>query len=354
MPVVTGSIGQDSPSRLRFRPSPPQTFRLRLAASAYSSQKRSRPSHAPCSVRQQRYENAARRSRRVCEETFANSDAPSREEGGGSCASVRSSPPAPRRGWPTSPGGQSASVRRDPRTGSCEDRHHRHGTDRGGLARQLAGAGHELTLSFSRDPGKLDERARELGAGASAGTLAEAVDFGEVIVISVPWGVLPQALEQAGSLAGKIVIDTTNQFDAPLPAGETAARTSTPPVCGERATRSASTLLPLPSRPKRPGVTEKRVVQWLCGDDARREGGRRRIGRGRGLRSGRPWRHRRVLGDGGTEARGAVYGEEYRASDARAVVDAVSRRAAHDPANSSADRPADDAPGEGRHVIGAP
>lgn len=56
----------------------------------------------------------------------------------------------------------------------------------GGLARQLAGAGHELKLSFSRDPGKLVELARELGAGASVGTPAEA-DFGEVIVISVPW-----------------------------------------------------------------------------------------------------------------------------------------------------------------------
>jgi len=57
----------------------------------------------------------------------------------------------------------------------------------GGLARQLAGAGHELKLSFSRDPGKLSGLARELGAGASVGTPAEAVDFGEVIVISVPW-----------------------------------------------------------------------------------------------------------------------------------------------------------------------
>jgi hypothetical protein len=29
----------------------------------------------------------------------------------------------------------------------------------GGLARQLAGAGHEIKLSFSRDPGKLEQLA---------------------------------------------------------------------------------------------------------------------------------------------------------------------------------------------------
>jgi 8-hydroxy-5-deazaflavin:NADPH oxidoreductase len=83
----------------------------------------------------------------------------------------------------------------------------------GGLARQLA-AGHELKLSFSRDRTKLEQFAQELGPTASAGTAAEAVEFGDVVVFSVPRSVLPDALQQAGSLAGKIVIDTTNQYGA--------------------------------------------------------------------------------------------------------------------------------------------
>jgi hypothetical protein len=37
-------------SRWRFRPPPPRTFRLGLAASAYSPQRRLRPNRAPCSV----------------------------------------------------------------------------------------------------------------------------------------------------------------------------------------------------------------------------------------------------------------------------------------------------------------
>src|SRR5262245_9259015 len=94
-----------------------------------------------------------------------------------------------------------------------------------GIARQMAGASHQLVVSFSRDPATLDGLARQLGPSASAGTPAEAARFGEAVVISVPWSMLPVALEQAGSLAGKIVIDTTNQFGGPpLPTdGETAA-----------------------------------------------------------------------------------------------------------------------------------
>ena len=134
----------------------------------------------------------------------------------------------------------------------------------------MAGAGHELTLSFSRDPGKLDERARELGAGASAGTLAEAVDFGEVIVISVPWGVLPQALEQAGSLAGKIVIDTTNQFDALRSPRrrDCGAHFNAARMWGARYTKCFNTLTSAFQAEAAGRHGEKRVVQWLCGDDA--------------------------------------------------------------------------------------
>jgi predicted dinucleotide-binding enzyme len=32
------------------------------------------------------------------------------------------------------------------------------------------------------------------------------------VVLSVPWDVIPEALEQAGDLSCRVVIDTTNQF----------------------------------------------------------------------------------------------------------------------------------------------
>jgi len=66
----------------------------------------------------------------------------------------------------------------------------------GGIARQFAGAGHEVLLSFSRDPQSLARLAAEIGPGATTGSPAEAVGFGEVAVISVPWGTWPQALSR--------------------------------------------------------------------------------------------------------------------------------------------------------------
>src|ERR1700729_3917312 len=114
----------------------------------------------------------------------------------------------------------------------------------GGIARQLAGAGHEVLLSFSRDPQSLGRRAAEIGPSAATGSPAEAAGFGEVVVVSVPWNTLPQAIEQAGSLAGKIGIETTNQCGGPpLPAaGETAAHFNAGRLTGARYTKSFNTL----------------------------------------------------------------------------------------------------------------
>jgi 8-hydroxy-5-deazaflavin:NADPH oxidoreductase len=73
----------------------------------------------------------------------------------------------------------------------------------GGIARQLTAAGHGVLLSFSRDPQTLERLAAEMGPSASAGTPADAVAFGEVVVFSVPWSTWPQALEQTGPLTGR-------------------------------------------------------------------------------------------------------------------------------------------------------
>src|SRR5262249_59406352 len=80
-------------------------------------------------------------------------------------------------------------------------------------ARLFSAAGHDVLVSFSTDQAKLAELAAD--AGAAAGTPAQAASHGEVVVLSVPWGVVGDALAQAGgpgALAGRTVIDTTNQF----------------------------------------------------------------------------------------------------------------------------------------------
>src|SRR5262249_17207715 len=61
----------------------------------------------------------------------------------------------------------------------------------GTLAMLWAKAGHEA-LVLSRHPDQLKDLVRSLGPKARAGTPREAAVFGDVVLISVPYGALPQ------------------------------------------------------------------------------------------------------------------------------------------------------------------
>jgi predicted dinucleotide-binding enzyme len=197
----------------------------------------------------------------------------------------------------------------------------------GNCACQAVKAGHEVMLSFSRDPSTLEQLAAELGDRASAGTAAEAVAFGELVILAVPWDVIGDALSQAGPLDGEIVVDTTNQFGAgtmPAP-GQTAASFNARRMAGARYVKSFNTLTSrFQAQAANRGGAE-RVVQWICGDDKP----------AKELAAGLIESMGYVPIDlGGTSEcavmeaprrAGAVYGEEYRAADAQPVVDAVRR-----------------------------
>ena len=82
----------------------------------------------------------------------------------------------------------------------------------GALGELWVNAGHEVLLS-SRHPERLKPLAERLGARARAGTPREAAAFGEVVLISVPYGALPQVgRDYAAELKGKIVLETGNPF----------------------------------------------------------------------------------------------------------------------------------------------
>jgi len=73
-------------------------------------------------------------------------------------------------------------------------------------------AGHEVMFS-SLDLEHDKKLAASLGPNARAGTAREAAAFGEVLLVSVPYGALPSVgKELAELLKGKIVIDTCNPF----------------------------------------------------------------------------------------------------------------------------------------------
>jgi predicted dinucleotide-binding enzyme len=191
----------------------------------------------------------------------------------------------------------------------------------GNIARQLARGGHSVTVCFTRDPAALAERAREWGVRSAAP--AEAVARAEVVVVSVPWGALPEALGQAGSLAGKVVVDTTNQFGpGPKPEpGQTAAAFNAARMPGARYTKSFNTLTS--AFQEATAHRTPRVVQWLCGDDDDAKAVVAGLIRDAGYEP---------VDVGGTSGcavmeaprrDGAVYGEEYRLPEAEPVVAAV-------------------------------
>jgi 8-hydroxy-5-deazaflavin:NADPH oxidoreductase len=75
-----------------------------------------------------------------------------------------------------------------------------------------AKAGHQVMFS-SRNLENDKGLAKEIGANARAGSLAEAAAFGEVLVFAVPYGALPELGKSlAGSIKGKVVIDACNPF----------------------------------------------------------------------------------------------------------------------------------------------
>lgn len=71
-------------------------------------------------------------------------------------------------------------------------------------------AGHPVLFS-SRHPDTLKDLVAGLGPLARADTVAQAIAFGDVLFVAVPYGALPQlGQEYAGALKGKIVLDAGN------------------------------------------------------------------------------------------------------------------------------------------------
>jgi predicted dinucleotide-binding enzyme len=80
------------------------------------------------------------------------------------------------------------------------------------LGRTWARAGHEVMFA-SRNINHDQQLAKQIGAGARAGSPKEAAAFGEVILMSVPYRALPELGKSlASELNGKVVIDACNPF----------------------------------------------------------------------------------------------------------------------------------------------
>jgi predicted dinucleotide-binding enzyme len=88
----------------------------------------------------------------------------------------------------------------------------------GTLAKKWLGAGHEVIFGV-RDAASPKTIAALDSAGGKirAASMEEAVRFGEVVLISVPWRAVPELMDaQAAGLQNKIILDATNNFAGPV------------------------------------------------------------------------------------------------------------------------------------------
>ncbi|MCK4287098.1 MAG: NAD(P)-binding domain-containing protein [Candidatus Lokiarchaeota archaeon] len=78
-----------------------------------------------------------------------------------------------------------------------------------GLGFIWAQKNHEIIFG-SRDPVNAEKLASRSAANVSGGTYKDAAQFGDVIVLAVPWSAVKETIQILGDLTGKIIIDCTN------------------------------------------------------------------------------------------------------------------------------------------------
>jgi predicted dinucleotide-binding enzyme len=88
----------------------------------------------------------------------------------------------------------------------------------------FARAGHEVMFSYARTEEKLKKLAREAGGKASAGTVRQAAQSTDALLLAVHWSRLDDVLRQAGNLSGKVIVSCSlpmNRTDTKLIHGTT-------------------------------------------------------------------------------------------------------------------------------------
>ena len=81
------------------------------------------------------------------------------------------------------------------------------------LGRGWARAGHRIAFGVPNPADPKAIAAGEAAGGAQVGTVAQVAPQAEVIVLAVPWGAVPNALQACGDLAGRLVLDATNPVE---------------------------------------------------------------------------------------------------------------------------------------------
>jgi predicted dinucleotide-binding enzyme len=138
-------------------------------------------------------------------------------------------------------------------------------------ARIFANVGHDVAVSNSRGPESLVPLVEEIGSNARAATVKEVADFGDVVLVAMPffaYEVLP-----ADRLAGKVVVDAMNYYERRDGRIDFNGLTSSEVVAqhlpNSRLVKAFNTMhyqtLRTEGRPSAP--MEERLVLFVAGDD---------------------------------------------------------------------------------------
>src|SRR5262245_31401317 len=85
----------------------------------------------------------------------------------------------------------------------------------GTLGKAWSKQGHDICFSVRRpNDDKTRQIVQSIGGKTHLGTVAEAAAFGDVVVLATPWHATGAAIQAAGDLSGKTVIDCTNPLKA--------------------------------------------------------------------------------------------------------------------------------------------
>ena len=90
----------------------------------------------------------------------------------------------------------------------------------------FARAGHDVTFSYARSAGKLEQLARDAGNHARAGSPAEAVGGADALLLAVHWNRVADVLRQAGDLSGRVLLTCSlpmNDSDTELEVAHTSS-----------------------------------------------------------------------------------------------------------------------------------
>jgi predicted dinucleotide-binding enzyme len=137
------------------------------------------------------------------------------------------------------------------------------------VGRRLAGTGHRVMLSSARGPHALTPAAQEIGAEATSVTDAAAQ---ELVLLALPWPVVPEVLDPLPDWQGRILVDATNPFASvdPLQLADLEGRSASVVVAkhapGARVVKAFNSIT-MANFEKRPRLGEARRVLFVSGDD---------------------------------------------------------------------------------------